>query len=141
MAGVVEIGNQEGASSTVELAGLLRLLNDVGPSLVWSIQEFEAVANDDFTGDVTKIEQQAQESPNGLVLKWAALVALAESLFDVWNILIVGAKNVDSIPELTPLSTDFGSSEIVIERFDSAFWHVYARDDEIIKRFEKFRTG
>ena len=138
MAEIIEIRDEEGGVLTANLHQLLEIVGKKGASLVWSILDIEAVGHEEkFQGDLPEMERQAAASPQGLIFKWEELVTLAESLSDVWNLLLVAAHSHESIPRLEYSATDFGHCEIVIECFDSTYWRVYARDDEIIRRLEQ----
>lgn len=138
MAGIIEIKdlNERGALAP-NLCDLLTFLQDKVENLVWSILDLEAIGDPEkLKTDLLEIERQAQESPHGLILRWEDLVALAEALVDVWNILIAAVPEPLSIPRLEYGTEEFGHCEIAIECFDSSFWRVYARDDATIHKLE-----
>ena len=137
MSGIVEIRELHGGHLNVQLRDLLSVLEEDGPNLVWSIFDLEAVGDPEkLKIDLLEIERQARELPHGLVLPWADILALAESLVDVWNILIAAARAELSIPRLEYGTVNFEPCEVAIEVFDSSFCRVYARNDAIIRRLE-----
>jgi hypothetical protein len=135
MAGIVEIRDQKPGYLNVDLRNLLSLFKEDGPNLVWSILDLEAVGDaEKLKTDLLEIERQIEESPDGLIVEWEDLLVLAESLVDVWNILIAASHDVPSIPRLEYGTTNFERCEIAIEIFDSTWCRVYARNDAIVRR-------
>ena len=119
----------------VELKDLLAFFDHDGPSLIWSIQDLEAVGDPEkLKIDVVEIEEQAKESPQGFILRWQELVELAQALTDVWNAWLVACREGDPIPKAVYSSAKVDQYEAVIEACDSSFWRVYARDNSIIRR-------
>jgi hypothetical protein len=136
MAKVIEIRdrNQSGIL-TLELQDLLAFFNESGQSLIWSIQNLEAVGDPEkLKTDLLEIEEQAKKSPHGLILEWEDLLGLAQSLTDVWEVLIIACRNRELIPNLKHGIDRLDSCEIAIELFDSSYWRVCARDDAVIQR-------
>lgn len=138
MAGIIEIRDKTAPGVlTLTLRDLLAFFEDRGPHLVWSILDLEAVGDPDkLKIELLELERKARESPHGFILKWEDLVALAESLVDVWGTLIAASDTADSIPRLTHGTEQFEPCEVALEAFDSSFWRVYARDDAIIRKLE-----
>ena len=136
MAGIIEIRyRDERGILTVELKDLLAFFDHEGPTLIWSIQDLEAVGDPDkLKIDVLEIEKLAKESPQGFVLRWQELVELAQTLTDVWNAWIVACSYGAPIPKAIYKSEKVDQFEAVIEAFDSSFWRVFARDHSIIHR-------
>jgi hypothetical protein len=138
MPSIIEIKDEDNRGSlAVALIDLLDLLKREGHQLTWSILELEATGDPNrLPRDMLDLEQEVEQSPNGVIMSWEELVILATAFCEVLNAVIVGCKDATLIPHLQPNADLYTPCEIVLEAIDSTLWRVYARDDQIIQRLQ-----
>jgi hypothetical protein len=138
MAGFIEIKDKDPQGGlAVELIDILDLLAPEGCQLTWAILDLEATGDPEKGKNMLDLEQEIERSSTGLLISWDALISLARSLFQVINAVIVGCKDVASIPKLQPGEPLYVSTELVLEAIDSSLWRVYARDDKVLRRLQE----
>lgn len=139
MTGKVEIKDEDHGYGCleVELMDILRLLEQEGQDLTWSILELEATGDADKLGkNMLDIEQEVDCSPQGLIVSWRELVRLANAFHQVINAVIVGSKRTALLTRSTTMSDLYISSELIVEAIDSSIWSVYAKEDVVLQRLQ-----
>lgn len=116
---------------TIQLADLLEHVSV--RTLDWAILQMWAVALDSET-DVVSLEQRAAESPTGLALSGEQLRHLAAGLLQMIDGVVAGYRGRPPSRSDADLRS---SAEIILEAVDSAFWRIYARDQDIIDRMRR----
>ncbi len=138
MAGIIEIKDKNAKRIlTVELAHILDSLEPEGHHLSWTILDLEATGDLGDGKNMLDLEQEIQQSPQGLHLSWDQLISFSRCFFQVINAVIVGGKDSTTVPILQPGGDLYQGSEIVVEAIDSSLWRIYARDEEVLQRFQR----
>lgn len=136
MGNIIEIKDHDANGIlTVDLKSILQPLSPEADELTWSILDLEATGELVNGKNMLDLEQEIRSSPNGLIISWNDLLALANSLDQVINATIVACKDPTAIPGLGLLEYLCETCEIVLQAIDSSLWCVYARDDAVIDRF------
>ena len=140
MGAIIEIKDTDSRGSlSVELKHILELLTPVGHQLSWAILDLYATGDLGEGKNILDLEQKIQQSPEGLSTSWDELVSLSLGFFEIIDTVIVGYKDPNYRPKLSPnhrIEELYRSCEIVIELIDASLWSIYARDDEMIQRFQ-----
>lgn len=133
--------NENGVLET-DLVDILRLIEDIGCTLRWSVLEIDGILKDGSMWSLPEIEGKMRESQTGIMLDWTNLVEFASEFFQIFDGIFVGCD-----PDVPPPSEGYAESRILsscsvyIQTFDISPWIVYLKDDSLVQRFEsRFRA-
>lgn len=98
----------------------------------WRILYFQGDGTLQDGTSIMDFEKRINSSEDGIHIKWDELNQLANSFSDVWNILIIGCKDVKKCHRYRTDQEMYENCDIVIELIDSNFWEVFSTDDNLI---------
>jgi hypothetical protein len=143
MPSIIEIRDKnEPGIPDANLSQVLGLLTREGPSLSWSILDLYAVGDLGEGFGMLDLEEKIQASPEGVALPWEIIFDLSHKFRDIYDLVLVGYHD-PYVPKLgpdNPMSHLYENCEIVIERFDSTYWRIFARDDDVVDKLKKSFT-
>jgi hypothetical protein len=117
---------------SVELIDLLKVVEPVGNTLVWSILEIEATGDlSEFGLQMLSLERMVESSEHGFFIDWTNLIILARLVDQIVNLTLVGCDSLEQLLKLRLGVAPFSEAELVIEMIDSSLWSVYTRDIEL----------
>jgi hypothetical protein len=123
---------------------LLEILDQVGPhapEFTWTFLDLEAYGMMP-QAESDRIEQEIYDAPDGLILEWDDLASFIRRFNSYFWAVLVGCVERSDIPQVdkddldvTPKPLElYRKPEVVIERIDCTYWHVYSKDDEVLNR-------
>lgn len=118
------------------LSDILGQMPPQSDNLHWSILTLEAIGDLGDNKSPPELEKQIADCPDGLRITWNELCKLAKTFEQVVDILVIRCENVNDIRRYQSDEELHLSCKIVIECFDSSYWRVYSRYQEIIGRIE-----
>ena len=83
--------------------------------------------------EITYFEQKASE-PNGYLFKGSELVDLAKGIYDLWDITLIGDKNLDKIAQIDDTNPEI--YDFYIQFWDSSHWEIYSNNEEFLYKIE-----
>lgn len=114
--------------STLSLLQVLESLEFHGRQLSWKMLELEGVAVQGSDLDVLALEKQV-EVEQGVDFSWNALKELAQELFDVYDLSLVGLEPSSSIAGLR------------VNCLDSNAWEIASDDIDLLHRLKNELGG
>jgi hypothetical protein len=134
MSGIIYIRDQSPKGFIcVSMSQILASVRQHGSTLVWSILELEARGDPALLErGILDLEAEISESPRGLILPWEGLDNIAGALTEVLDCVIVACKDESLIPSYQPGFDPRPACEIMVEMFDSSYWRVYSKEDEVL---------
>lgn len=140
MGAIIEIKDTDSRGSlSVELKHILQLITPVGHQLSWAILDLYATGDLGEGKNILDLEEKIRQSPEGISTTWNELVSLSGAFFEIIDIVIAGYQDPNYRPQLSPDHRKeelYKSCEIVIELIDASLWSIYARDNELIQKFQ-----
>jgi len=134
---VIEIRDSQNGALTVSLSGILSQLPPHSDNLHWAILSLEAIGNPSGNKSLPEFESQIANSPQGLLVTWNELCELSEKFEEVIDVVIVGCESRGDIQRRQNDNELYSSCDVAIEAFDSSYWRVYSKHQDIIDRIEK----
>lgn len=123
----------------VALSDILREIQN-GHLLHWSILSLEASGHLGEGRSIPDFEEQIDESKNGLPIKWDDINTLATKFYQIINIIVIGCKDENLLHRYEDAQEMYETCDVVIEMFDSSYWEVFAKDEDLINKLaKKFR--
>jgi hypothetical protein len=126
--------NDDGRN-VVQLADVLSSIktND----LVWSVQYLDSVGEPPEGIYLAELEEKAKADPEGVIISFTELEALAQSLHQTIDCLVVAAASKDKISGNKTEKESYTNCEIVIEAFDSTEWALWSKDPGLMQRWRE----
>lgn len=118
---------------SVKLQDILEEITD-GEFFYWSILFFDGMGHLKNGKSIAGFAKEALQSERGILTSWEELNSLADSLEQIFDILIIGCKDVNNIARYQDDKEMYETCDIVINMFDSSFWEVFSKDESLIHR-------
>ncbi len=118
---------------SVKLQDILEEINQ-GDHLNWSILYFYGMAHLKGGKSVLDFEKEAIQSEKGIFMKWNELRAFADTIDQLFGILIIGCNDLDKVARYKNDKEMYESCDIVIHMIDSCCWEVFSKDKSLIQR-------
>jgi len=131
----IRILDKENNHVSVDLKDILVEID--GEQFNWSMLYFDGMGHLGKWGTIPDFEEMVNESENGLFISWKDLNELANLFREIIDIIIIGCKDTKQLMRYEEDEKMYRSCDIVIVKFDSCFWEVFAYDQQLIKRFSK----
>lgn len=126
----------------VVCVNLVDILTEIsyGNSLYWSILFLQARGNLGKGISIVGFQNRLNKSERGLNIKWDELNILSHKFEEIEHIILIACKNKDQLHRYKEDQEMYETCDIVIEFFDSSFWEVFSKDEQLIKRLaSKFK--
>lgn len=108
-----------------------------GSRLHWSILYFDGLGALQKWHSISAFELNVNKSEKGLFISWKDLNELANQLWEIIDIIIIGCKDEKLLLRYENDETMYRSCDIVIVKFDSCFWEVFSKDQQLIQKLSK----
>lgn len=118
---------------SVELQEILKEIDD-GELYYWSILFFDGMGHLKNGKAIPTFAKEALHSKKGILISWNELNVLADSLEQIFDILIIGCKDFKNIIRYKDDREMYETCDIVINMFDSSYWEVFSKDEDLIQR-------
>lgn len=139
MAHMIEVSDSRNGLLTVTLPMLLNEVGAAGANLNWSLFYLSATGDLGEDKSIVDFEENISNSPNGFCLEWLELNDLAGKFDQIFDTLIVGSIDKDSIRKYADDEDLYLNYPVVLDLFDGAYWRVYSEDESLIKKLaDKF---
>lgn len=129
----IRILDKKGKVVDVELPDILNEVKN-GDLLNWSILYFYGVGHFGEGKSLLAFEENINNSEKGYFIKWSDLNELSNKLYDIYDIIIIGCKDKNSLLRYEKDQEMYEACDIVIEMCDSSFWEVFSKDHALIDR-------
>jgi hypothetical protein len=116
------------------LGSVVRILEPMQRDLAFRVFEFDGVMKDSTRMPFEFATKTASGDPDGLELSWDGLVNLAEDIFDVWDLLLVGYGKEGQPPGRRTFEELASANEVVLEVFDSSSVRVAVKSAVLAQR-------
>lgn len=111
-----------------------------GSFLKWSILFLDGMPNPEEEKFLSEYQNRISKSKNGLRITWGELNLVGSKFSQIFETVILGCKKQESLCRYINDHEMYQSCDVVIELIDCAFWQVFSKDQELIKRLkEKFK--
>jgi len=80
-------------------------------------------------------EKQVNKSENGLRITWEELNLLSQKYHQIIDMILIGSKDVNLLHRYGIDQEMYETCDFVIEMFDTSFWEVFSKNEELINRF------
>jgi hypothetical protein len=118
------------------LSSILEEIN-YGESFNWCILFLDGTPNPGEGQFLIEYEKKINDSEKGLLISWDELKDLSEKFFQMFEITVLGSRNINLLHPYQEERDMYKACDIVIELIDCAFWEVYVKDGKIIERFKR----
>jgi hypothetical protein len=106
-----------------------------GEELTWSILYLDGIGDLDMDKSITELEDFIQESHCGYILDWNELTKIAKKFEQVIDIVLVGSRDRSVLHKYDNDLEMYKKCEITIIMFDSSFWEVISKNNDIVDHF------
>jgi len=79
-------------------------------------------------------ETSINNASSGFALRWSELQELSNKFWDLMDILIIGCSDKSQVIRYSSEKKMYESCDVVIDKFDSSYWEVSAKDPMLIER-------
>jgi hypothetical protein len=120
---------------------LFDILEEVpdGNTIYWYILCLEGIGNQG-QDSLYQFEKEINSSINGLFISWNELTLLSDRYFQMFEIVVLGSKNLNQLRRYDSEITMCETCDIVIELIDRTFWEIYSNNTILIARLaNKFK--
>lgn len=122
--------------SSVSLYDLLKEI-EYGKDLHWLVAFFYATGDLEDGTSTTELEDEIDESENGLFLSWSELLEFSQKYVGLRDITIEGSKNKESLIRYPLNSEMYAACDLVIEKVESEYWEVFTKDPSLLEKLAK----
>lgn len=134
MVHMIEINDSKNGLLTVTLPMILEEISSSGEKLHWSIFYLYAIGDLGAGKSIMDLENEISDSDRGFFLSWNELKSLSAKFDQVFDVVIIGAKNKKDIKKYDNDEKLYLNFDVVLDLFDGAYWRVYSEDKSIIKK-------
>jgi hypothetical protein len=120
----------------VELPDILKEIQN-GNFLHWSILYLYASGHLGEGKSIPTFIEQINESKRGFFINWKDLNSLANKLYEVIDILIIGCRDEKLLTRYQNDKQMYETCDIVIEMIDSGYWEIFSKNENLINRFAR----
>jgi hypothetical protein len=132
----IRILDKENNLVSVELPDILEKIPE-GNLFSWSILYLEATGHLGEDKSIPVFEEQILKSEKGFYITWDDLKLLASKLWDVMDLVLIGCKDKNLLHRYENDQEMYETCDVVIEMFDSSYWEIFSKDDQLLLRLEK----
>lgn len=112
---------------SVSLKDVLACFTDVTKSVNWRLYFVEAWGSSNLPS-IIDIERSVDASPNGIMVNFSQVQDIAESGFQIINLILIGSSDIDSLYIDNNYREMRDNYQYYIELFDSSFFIIYSHD-------------
>jgi hypothetical protein len=124
---------------TVKIEDILQEIKN-GSDLKWCILFLDGTPNKGEGILVNEYKCKINGLENGLHLDWREIFLISKKFFQIFEVTILGCKAEKNLHRYSNDQEMYLSCDIVIELIDCAFWQVFSKNTELIKKLkEKFK--
>lgn len=105
-----------------------------GNSYHWAILFLWGVGDLGEDKSMVEFENQINHSERGLFISWDDMCTLSTKFHQIIDILIIGCVDKNLLRRYENDQEMYETCDIVIEMFDSSFWGVFSKNDNLIDR-------
>lgn len=116
------------------LPDILAKINN-GESFYWSILFLNASGHLGEGKSIVEFSHFINKSERGFFIGWGELNDLAKKFWQIIDILILACHDKQLIKRYENDQDMYETCDIVIELFDSCFWEVFSKNEQIINNF------
>ena len=116
-----------------QIKRILKIIEPIGKDMNWYILLDLEINN--YTGDkfnVREFEQTVLDSEHGILLQWDEIMDLSDHVLQFIWLNLAGCRNKSNIPNKGPYKEQFEKCDVAIVIFDSSFWVVFSKNENII---------
>lgn len=117
---------------SVGLKDVLKCIQDPEQN-AWALLWLTAVGNLS-PESVLSLEQNVNESPQGIVVSWPYLTDLADRLEQVIDIVLIGNRDAQHLHRYADDAEMYAACEYILELVDSSYWLLHSKDKEFMAR-------
>ena len=123
----------------VELPDILSEIPN-GNDFFWSILYLYASGNLGEGKSMLEFTKQVNISEKGLAILWNDLKSLGDKFYEVIDLILIACKDKSLLHRYEEDQEMYETCDIVINMFDSSFWEVFSKDDQLITKLaSKFK--
>lgn len=135
----IRILDKIGRAISVELPDILEEVENE-TTFYWSILDLDAVGHLGKELPFSYFQWQVSNSDRGYFFNWRDLNLLACKFDDITDIELIAFKEKNSLRRFENDQEMYEQCDISIVMFDSSYWEVFSKDEDLIKRLaKKFR--
>lgn len=134
----IRISDSKNGVLSVQIRDILQEIQN-GDGLNWCILFIDGTPNAGEGAFINQYKNQVNRLENGLQLTWEEIFAVTDKFVQIFEITILGCKVKENLHRYKFDQEMYESCDIVIELIDCAFWQVFSKKSELIKKLkEKF---
>ena len=130
----IRILDKKDGVGCVELPDILKEISN-GDTFYWSILYLYASGDLGDGKSIPVFEKEINDSARGLFIKWNELNLISKKFFQVIDIIIIGCKDQNLLRRYKNDQEMYETCDIFINMFDSWFWEIFSKDEQLINRF------
>jgi hypothetical protein len=124
---------KKGGGISVQLSDILKEIYE-GDLFFWSILYLRAIGHLGDGKSLPEFQKQIGNSENGLFITWKDLNILAQKLYQIHDVVIIGCRDIRFLKTYDTDQEMYETCDIYIEMVDSGYWEVFSKDDSLIAR-------
>jgi hypothetical protein len=132
----IRISESKGDVLSPTLLDILEEITD-GDSYYWCILFLYGIPKENQGSFLSQYEEIIKNSDNGISISWIDLKKLSDKFFQMYEITVLGARNLNLLKRYESEDEMYDACDIVIDLIDRAFWEVYSKDVSLINRLAK----
>lgn len=121
---------------SVKLLDILDMIPN-GESFHWAILWSDITPRKGDGEFIMNLEQQVNKAENGLSIDWEELKSLTKKIHQEIDLAVIGCSNKENLHRFKNDREMYEQCDIVIEMFDTSYWRVFSKDDDLIERLGK----
>lgn len=135
----IRIADSKGNVLIVKLSDILVQISD-GNNLNWSVLFLDGILNPSQNLTLTELKKKINHSENGMLIKWNDLIKLSDVFFQIYEVIILGSKDLTVLHRYKDEQEMHLRCDIVIELIDCAFWEIFSKNESLISKIKaKFK--
>lgn len=132
----IEISDSINNVISVTLPDILKEIHN-GNSFHWSILDLYASGNLGEGKSIVAFSDTIYKSEKGFFINWDDLNLLSVKFWEIIDIVIIGCKDENLLRKYENDKKMYEACDIFIVFFDSCFWEVFSKDEDLIERLAK----
>jgi len=117
-------------SSELDLLTILKSID--GKNFSWCVLYIWATGHLGEKKNILELEEEVNNSDNGLVIEWNELMSLAQKLDQINELLIIASKDYGKIHRYKNDEDMYNTCDIIIEMDDSTTWNIFLNDVDLL---------
>lgn len=135
----IRISDSKNDVLNVKIRDILQEIQN-GDALNWCILFLDGTPNKGEGVFINQYKNKINKFEDGLQLAWEEIFVVTEKFVQIFEITILGCKAKKNLHHYESDQEMHQSCDIVIELIDCAFWQVFSRNPELIKKLKgKFK--